>query len=150
MISEFRIEMPRSESTVNPCDGRSSEQIHEGVVTMASILSRKSILGLLVKINVAMRPFMAMTVLLTLMGLMTSKEAYAQSLSVGGGTLSWNESTSSYPCYGSNQGPTNAYLFTINYYNFSFKSAVGVVTTFPDAIATETQNGCDVGPPGTT
>jgi hypothetical protein len=105
---------------------------------MASILSRKSILSLAVGTKALMKPFMALAVLLTLMGVLTSKEAYAGSLSVGGGTLSWSQSTSvSNPCDEPGKEVGGTSVTTTTYTSFFFTSAASVITTFPGAMATQ-------------
>jgi len=90
---------------------------------MNGVLLRKAVLGVKVNCKSMAASCIRLALLLVIVGAVAPLRANANSLSVGGGTLNWNVSSSSSSC---NQSATYT-----NYYfsSFSFTSSTGVVTS---------------------
>jgi hypothetical protein len=92
---------------------------------MNGVLLRKAVLGVKVNCKSMATSVIKLALLLVIVGAVAPQQANANSLSVGGGTLNWNMSTSS------NQSCGPSATSTIYYFSsFSFTSSTGVVTSF--------------------
>lgn len=109
---------------------------------MIGILSRKAIFSFASRVRVVVKPYLALTVLLTFMGTVAPQEARANSLSMGGGTLSWS-------IYTSTSGCNYSTTYTLyQFYNFSFTSSAGVVSPLSgSAYYYQWYGGCASGTP---
>jgi len=107
------------------------------------VLLRKAVFGVKVNCKSMAASCIRLALLLVILGIIVPREAAANSLSVGGGTLKWDIS------YNTNLG-CGPYGVTASYYsfgNFSFTSSTGVKTTFSDTIYYYQSSGCASGVP---